>query len=47
MQTDTTFPNHKPDIIMSDNDNGSRMSIDIAIYGDRNVIKAEAENILK
>ena len=31
----------------NDNDNGSRMSIDVAIYGDRNVIKTDAEKILK
>jgi len=47
VQTDRNLPNHKPDSVMSDNDNGSRVSIYVAIYGDRNVIKAEAENILK
>ena len=32
---------------MSDNDKGSHTVIDVAICGDRNVIRAEAENILK
>jgi len=32
---------------MLDNDKGTRVLIDVAIYGDRNVIKSEAEKILK
>ena len=37
---------NKPDIIR-DNEKGTRMLIDVAISGDRNVIKKEAEKILK
>ena len=45
MQTDSTIPNNKPDIIMSDNEKGTCMLMDVAIPGDRNVIKKEAEKI--
>jgi hypothetical protein len=38
---------HKPDIIIRDNKKGMCMSIDVAVSGDRNVIKKEAEKILK
>jgi hypothetical protein len=47
VQTDRTIPNNKPDIIMPDNEKGTCMLIDVAISGDRNVIKKEAERILK
>ena len=47
IQTDKTIPNNKPDIIIRDNDKGTCMLIDVAISGDRNVIKKEAEKILK
>ena len=57
VQTDRTIPNNKPDIIIRDNnkpdiitrDNEKRtcMLIDVAISGVRNVIKKEAEKILK
>jgi hypothetical protein len=47
VQTDRTIPNNKPDIIIRDNEKGTCMLIDVAIYGDRNVIKKEAEKILK
>jgi len=47
VQTDRTIPNNKPDIIIRDNENGTCMLIDVAISGDRNVIKKEAEKILK
>jgi hypothetical protein len=47
VQTDSTIPNNKPDIIIRDNEKGRCMLIDVAISGDRNVIKKEAENILK
>ena len=47
VQTDGTVPNNKPDIIIRDNENGTCILIDIAISGDRNVIKKEAEKILK
>jgi hypothetical protein len=46
VQTDRTIPNNKPDIIIRDNEKGTRMLIDVAISGDRNVIKKEAEKIL-
>ena len=47
VQTDRTIPKDKPDIIMSDNENGICMLIDAAIPGDRNVNKKEDEKILK
>ena len=47
VQTDRTIPNNKPDIIIRDNENGTCMLIDVAISGDRNVIKKEAEKVLK
>ena len=47
VQTDRTIPNNKPNIIIRDNENRSCMLIDVAISGDRNVIKKEAEKILK
>jgi hypothetical protein len=46
MQTDRTIPSNKPDIIC-DNEKRTCMLIDVAIPGDRNVIKKEAEKILK
>jgi hypothetical protein len=47
VQTDRTIPNNKPDIIIHDNEKGTCIVIDVAISGDRNVIKKEAEKILK
>jgi len=47
VQTDRTIPNNKPDIIIRDNEKGTYMLIDVAISGDRGVIKIEAEKILK
>jgi hypothetical protein len=47
VQTDRTIPNNKPDIIIRDNEKITCMLIDVAILGDRNVIKKEAEKILK
>jgi len=47
IQTDRTIPNNKPDIIIRDNEKGTCMLIDVAISGERNVIKKEAEKILK
>jgi hypothetical protein len=47
VQTDRTIPNNKPDIIIRDNEKGTCMLIDVAISGDRKVIKKEAEKILK
>ena len=40
-------PNNKPDIIIHDNEKGTCVLIDVTISGDRNVIKKEAEKILK
>jgi hypothetical protein len=40
-------PNSKPDIIIRDNEKRTCMLIDAAIAGDRNLIKKEAEKILK
>jgi hypothetical protein len=47
VQTDRNLPNNKPDIIIRDNEKGTCMLIDVAIPGARNVIKKEAEKILK
>ena len=47
LQTDRTIPNNKPDIIIRDNEKGTCLLIDVAISGDGNVIKKEAEKILK
>jgi len=47
VQTDRTIPNTKPDITIQDNQKGTCVIIDVAISGDRNVIKKEAEKILK
>jgi hypothetical protein len=47
VQTGRTIPNNKPDIVMRNNERGTCMIIDVAIPGDRNVIKKEAEKILK
>ena len=47
MQTDKTLPNNKPDIVIRDNEKRTCMLIDVAIPGDRNVIKKEAEKIVK
>jgi hypothetical protein len=46
-KTDRTIPNNKPDIIIRDNEKRTCMLIDVAIPGDRNVSKKEAEKILK
>ena len=47
MQTDGTIPKKNPVTIMSDNNKGTRMLIGVASSEERNVIKKEAENILK
>jgi hypothetical protein len=47
VQTDTTIPNNKPDIIIRDNEKGSYVLTDVAISGDRNITKKEAEKNLK
>jgi hypothetical protein len=43
VQTDRTIRNNKPDIIIRDNEKRTRMLIDVAISGDRNVIRKEAK----
>jgi len=47
VETDRTISNNKPDIIIRDNEKGTCMLIDVAISGDINVIKKEAQKILK
>jgi hypothetical protein len=47
MQTDRAIPNNKPDIIIRDDEKRTCILIDVAISGERNVIKKEAEKILK
>jgi len=47
VQTDRTIPNNKSEIIIRDNEKGKCVLIDVAITGHRNVIKKEAEKILK
>jgi len=47
VRTDRTIPNNTADIVIGDNKPGTYMSIDVAISWDRNVIKKEAEKILK
>jgi hypothetical protein len=47
VQTGRTIPSNKPDIIILDNEKGTCMLIDVAISGDRNVIKKDANKILK
>jgi hypothetical protein len=39
VQTDRTIPNNKPDIIIRDTEKRICMLIDVAIPGDRNVVK--------
>jgi hypothetical protein len=47
VKSDETIPNNRPCIIIRDIENGTCMLIDTAISGDGNVIKKEAEKILK
>jgi len=47
VQSDRIIPENKPYIIIRDNEKGKCMFTDVAISGDRNVIKKEAEKILK
>ena len=47
VQTDRTLPNNKPDIVIRGNEKGICMLIDVAISGDRSVIRKEAQKILK
>ena len=47
VRTDRTIPNNKSDIIIRDNEKRTCIQIDVAISGDSNVIKKEAEKNLK
>ena len=47
VQTDRTIPNNKPDTIIRDNEKGTCMLIDVAISGDRNVIKKRSREDFK
>jgi hypothetical protein len=47
VQTDRIISNNKPDTIIRDTKQGTCMSIDVVIPANRNVIKKEAEKILK
>jgi hypothetical protein len=47
VQTVRTTPNKIPDIIIPDNEKGTCLQIDTAFSGYRNMIKKEAEKILK
>ena len=47
MQTDRTIPSNKQDIIIRDNEKRTCMLIDVAISGDRNMIKKEAQKFVK
>ena len=44
---ESTNPNNKSDIIICGNAEGTCMFMDVVISGERNVIKKEAEKILK
>jgi hypothetical protein len=47
VQTDGTTRDNKPIIIIRDNEKWTRVSIDVAISGDRNVIKNEIRKYSK
>ena len=47
IQTDRTIPNNKPHIIIRNNEKGTYMLIDVAISGDRNVIKKRSREDFK
>ena len=47
VRTVRTIPNNKQDIIIRDNEKRTCILIDVANSGDSNVIKKEAEKILK
>ena len=47
VQTERSIPNNKPDIIIHDNEKGTCVLINVANSGDRNMIKKEAEKILR
>jgi hypothetical protein len=45
VQTDRASPNNKPYNIIRNNEKGTRVLLDVAISGDRNVIKKGPEKI--
>jgi hypothetical protein len=47
VQTHPTKPNNKTDIIVNDNEERTCLLRNVAIYGDRNVIKKAVEKIIK
>jgi len=47
VKSDRIIRDVKPDIIIRDNGKGTCLLIDVAILGDTNVMKKEAEKILK
>ena len=47
VRTDRTIPNNKADIIIRDSEKRTCILIDVAISGDSNVIKKEAEKNFK
>jgi len=47
VQGNRTFPNNKQNCIIHDNEEEKCMLKDVAISGDRNMIKKETEKILK
>jgi hypothetical protein len=47
VKSDTTIFDNKPDTIICDDGKRTCMLIDVAISGDRNVIKQEGEKILQ
>ena len=47
VRTDRTIPNNKPEIIIRDNKKGTSVLRNVAVFEERNVIKKEAEKILK
>jgi hypothetical protein len=47
VQRGRTFLNNKPDIIIRHHKKGTCTLMDVAISGDRNVVKTAAEEILK
>jgi hypothetical protein len=47
VKTDRTMPDNESYIIIRDNEKRTRLLLDIAVSGERNIIKTEAEMILK
>ena len=46
-QVDPTNPNNEPDVMIRYNEKGTCVLIDVAISGERNVIKKVGDKILK